>query len=298
MPSRTPPSWISLPPPVAMATGALGVSTSAVFIDLSGSSPGTATFYRCALAVLVLAPLVVLERRSEGAPTRRQCAYAVAAGVLFAGDALWWTQAIGEIGAGLSTVLVNAQVVIVPLLALVLDREPVTRRYLASLPVMVVGILLTGGVLESGLSGADPVAGTVHGLLAAACYSGFLYLLRLGGGSGRIVQSYVLVLVTAAAAALGLGPFWSHVTLRPPGSQLAWLVLVALGGQVVGWLLVAVSTPHLRPEVGAALLLLTPVGALAGGAVFLEEHPTPLQLAGCALVLISAYVVSVRTSRI
>jgi drug/metabolite transporter (DMT)-like permease len=280
-----------------MAIGALGVSTSAVLIDLSGASPGTATFYRCALAVLVLAPLVVLERRSEGGPTRRQCGYAVAAGVLFAGDALWWTQAIGEIGAGLSTVLVNAQVVIVPLLALVMDREPVSRRYLAFLPVMVVGILLTGGVLESGVAGADPVGGTVHGLSAAACYSGFLYLLRLGGGSGRIVQSYVLVLVTAAVATVCVGPLWSHVTLRPSGSQLAWLVLVALGGQVAGWLLVAVATPRLRSEIGAALLLLTPVGALAGGALVLGEHPTLLQLAGCALVLVSAYVVSARTSR-
>jgi len=286
-----------MPPPLAMAVGALGVSTSAVLIDLSGASPGTATFYRCALAVVVLAPLVVLERRSEGSSTRRQCGYAVAAGVLFAGDALWWTQAITEIGAGLSTVLVNAQVVIVPLLALVLDREPVSRRYLAFLPVMVVGILLTGGVLESGVAGADPVGGTVHGLLAAACYSGFLYLLRVGGGSGRIVQSYVLVLVTAALAALCVGPFWAHVTLRPPGPELAWLVLVALGGQVVGWLLVAVATPHLRPEVGAALLLLTPVGALVGGAVVLGEHPTLLQLTGCVLVLGSAYVVSARTSR-
>src|SRR4051794_33061377 len=101
-----------------MAAGALAVSTSAIFLDLSGSTPGTATFYRCLLAVPFLLPLVVRERRREGFTTRRQFLYAVVAGGFFAADALWWTQAIDEVGAGLSTVLVNAQVVLVPLLAL------------------------------------------------------------------------------------------------------------------------------------------------------------------------------------
>jgi drug/metabolite transporter (DMT)-like permease len=40
-------------------------------------------------------------------------------------------------------VLVNAQVVIVPLLALVIDREPVHRRYLFCLPWLILGVMLT-----------------------------------------------------------------------------------------------------------------------------------------------------------
>jgi uncharacterized membrane protein len=151
--SSTPwPSMLSSP--WSMAAGALGVSTSAVLIGISGASPGTATFYRCALAAVLLLPLVIYEWRREGAPTNRQRLYAPAAGLLFAGDALWWTQAIGEVGAGLSTVLVNAQVVIVPLLALAVDREPISRRFLAILPVMIIGIVLTGGVLEEGAAAA------------------------------------------------------------------------------------------------------------------------------------------------
>ena len=284
---RLSPSWW-------MALGALGVSTSAIFIDLSGTSPGTATFFRCAFAVPLLLPLVLVERRREGPPTRRQTGYAVAAGLLFAGDALWWTQAIGEVGAGLSTVLVNAQVVLVPLLALVIDRERVSRRFLAVMPVMVAGILLTGGVLEEGVGGADPAAGTIHALLAAACYSGFLYLLRRGGTGGAVIQNYLVVVATAAGAALCVGRLWGGMTLAPGWAELGWLVLIAAGGQVTGWLLVALATPHLRSEVGAALLLLTPVGALVLGALVLGERPSALQLVGCVLVLASAYAASAR----
>jgi drug/metabolite transporter (DMT)-like permease len=241
-----------------------------------------------------LAPFVLRERRREGPPSRPQVWAAVAAGAFFAADALWWTRAIGEVGAGLSTVLVNAQVVLVPLLALVIDHEPVSRRFVATLPVMVVGIVLTGGVLDSGSSGSDPAAGTVHALLAAAAYSGFLYLLRRGGGEGRVVQNYLVVIVAAALVALCVGPVWGSLTLTPGWRELGWLVLIAAGGQVTGWLLVALATPRLPAEVGAALLLLTPVGALVLGALVLGERPSVLQLVGCALILVAAYVASTR----
>lgn len=287
--ARTPPA------PAGMAVGALCVSASAILIDLSGSSPGTASFYRCLLALPMLAALAVRERRRSGAPTRRQHWGAVAAGVFFAGDMLLWTQAIPEVGAGLSTVLVNAQVVVVPLLAWLVDRERAGGRYLLSLPVMLAGVVLTGGVFEHGVSGGDPALGTVHAVLAALCYSGFLFLLRRssrGQQTGRQVQTYTEVIATAAVASLAAGALWHGVSPAPGWSAIGWLALVAVLGQVLGWLLVALASPHLPSETGAALLMLTPIGALALGAAVLGEHPTALQLLGCALILAGAYAVS------
>jgi drug/metabolite transporter (DMT)-like permease len=186
---------------------------------------------------------------------------------------------------------VNAQVALVPLIALLVDREPIGRAFLLTLPPMVVGIVLTGGVLESGAAGDDPVLGTVHAILAALCYSGFLFLLRRGGAAGRPVGSYALVVATAAVCALaGLGT--GATDLGPGWEVVGWLALVAVGGQVAGWLLVALAAPRLRADVGAALLMLTPVGALVLGALFLSERPTALQLVGCALMIGSAYAVA------
>ncbi len=209
---------------------------------------------------------------------------------------LLWTQAILEVAAGLSTVLVNAQVLIVPLLAMLVDREPIGRRFVLSLPVMLVGIVLTGGVFESGVTGSDPARGTVHALLAALCYSGFLFLLCRGGHAGQIVQSDQDVIATAAIVSLIAGALWHGVNLTPGWAAIGWLALVAACGQVIGWLLVALTTPRLASEVGAALLMLTPVGALVLGAAVLGEHPTVLQLLGCALMLASVYAASARRS--
>ncbi|MGH3412576.1 MAG: DMT family transporter [Marmoricola sp.] len=275
-----------------MALGALGVSASAILIDLSGTSPGTATFFRCVLALPLLWPFATRERHRGGGLSSRRRLTAVAAGVLFAGDALLWTQAIYEVGAGLSTVLVNAQVVLVPLLALLVDREPVGGRFLLILPVMMAGILLTGGVFENGATGTNPTWGTIHAILAAVCYSGFLFLLRRGGHTGQAVQSYRDVVITAAVVALIAGALWQGVTLTPGWAATGWLALTALCGQVLGWLLVALATPHLSSTVGAALLMLTPVGALVLSALALGQYPTVLQILGCVLVLVSAYTAS------
>lgn len=277
---------------LGLALGALSVSGTPVVIGLSGASPGTASFYRCLLALPPLAALAVRERGRQDALPRGYVLQAVVAGVLFAGDMLLWTEAIGEVGAGLSTVLVNVQVVFVPLLARLVDGEPIARRYPPAMAVALLGVVLTSGLVESGAAGRDPVRGTVHAVLAALCYSGFLFLLRRGGQAGGAVRTYATAIAAAALTSLIAGTFWHGVRLLPGWSTVAWLLLVAVCGQVVGWLLVAVSAPRLPSHVGAVLLLLTPVGAVVLGALVLGERPTPLQLFGAALILAGAYAVA------
>jgi drug/metabolite transporter (DMT)-like permease len=74
---------------------------------------------------------------------------------------------------------------------------------------------------------------------------------------------------------------------------------VALFGQVIGWLLVAVHSPKLASHAGAVLLLLTPVGAIILGTIVLDERLTVLRLAGIVLILLAALLVAAqpRTNR-
>lgn len=283
-------------PALATALGAVGVSSSGLFVALSNTSPGTASFYRCVFALPLLAPLAIVERQRRGAPTAHQHGWAAAAGVLFAADTLLWTQAIYEVGVGLSAVLVNTQVVMVPLLARLIDRESLSIRFFVLLPVVAVGAVLTGGLFETGVTGSAPIAGTVHSALAALCYSVFLFLLRRGGPNRPPVQSYVTIMVSAAVAALIGGALWGGVSLAPGWGPTGWLVLTAICGQVLGWLLVALGSPSLRVEVSSPLLLLTPVGALVLAAAVLAQMPSVLQVLGCILILGSAYFITVGRS--
>src|SRR6478736_6478838 len=94
---------------IGLAIGALCVSASAVLLGLADSTLATATIARSALALPVVAALAFFERRHNGGLGSGEYLSAAVCGVLFAGDMLWWTQSIPEVGAGLSTVLVNIQ---------------------------------------------------------------------------------------------------------------------------------------------------------------------------------------------
>jgi drug/metabolite transporter (DMT)-like permease len=276
-------------PSVRLGAGALFVSVSSVLIDLAGTTPGTASFYRCALSLPFLAVVAQVERRRHRAPDRTEILLGLLAGAFFAGDMLLWTRAIDEVGAGLSTVVVNVQVIGVPLLAWLIDRERAPLRFVAWVPVMILGVALTAGLVDGGAAGTDPVWGTIHAVLAAACYSVFLYLLRRTGMAGRPVQNYFVVIAAAGVVSLVAGSLWRGVDLTPGLRVIAWLTGVAVAGTVVGWLLVATYSPRLPSHVGAALLMLTPVGALVLSAVVLHERPTVLQLIGAVLILAGAY---------
>lgn len=259
---------------------------------MSGTSPGTASFYRCALALPFLVPLALWESRRAGARRYRPGVPAVAAGVFFSLDMLLWTRAIAEAGVGLTAVVVNLQVVIVPALAWLVRREPVSRRYLLTVPVALVGVVLTSGVLDGGASGS--ASGTAHAVLAALCYSCFLFLLRGEGGDGRGIRSYTAMMALAMVVSALLGAVWHGVDLVPGWTAIGWLLLVAVCGQILGWLLVALCLPQIPSHVGAVLLLLTPVGAVLLGAAVLGERPSALQLLGSALICASIVVVTGR----
>ncbi|HYZ66935.1 MAG TPA: DMT family transporter [Mycobacterium sp.] len=280
--------------PVGLAIGAISLSASAALLGLAATTAATATTARCSLAVPVVAALAVKERQRKGALDTRGYLSAIVCGVLFSADMVLWTQSIPEVGAGLSTVLVNTQVAIVPVLAWLIDREPIPTRFRWALPAILVGVLLAGGIFEHGVSGTDPTMGTIHAVAAAVCYSGFLFLLRRGGRGGQPLQTYVVVLTSAAAVAVAVGLLGNGIDITPGWATAGWLILVTITGQLLGWLLVAFFTPKLPSEVTSALLMLMPVGAIVLGALILGERPSPLQLAGCALVLVASYAGTAR----
>jgi drug/metabolite transporter (DMT)-like permease len=279
--------------------GALCIAFSSPLVAPSQTSAGTASLFRCLLALPVLAVLALAERhhaRHSGKDLTRSGRdqfIAVAAGALLGGDLLLWSQAIGEVGAGVSTVVVNAQVLLVPLIAWLIDREPPSSRIALAIVPMLVGVALAAGV-GSQAFGSHPVLGTAHAALAAVFYAGYLFLLRRCAGTGQLVGPMLDATIGAAVVSLLVGSLWHGVDLTPDLRALGWLLALALSGQVAGWLLIAVALPKLPSQVGSALLLLQPVGAVLLGLVLLAQRPTSVQLAGCFLVLAAVAVTTLR----
>src|SRR4051812_27543260 len=146
-----------MPVPMMLA-GAVCVALSSVFVPLAHVSTGTVTLFRSLLSMPLLVPMALSEARSTPARPPRARWMAPAAGVLLAGDILLWNQAIADSGAGIATVIVNAQVVLVPLLGWIFLRERPTAAFAVVVPIMLAGVALAGGVVGGG-SGRDPAQG-------------------------------------------------------------------------------------------------------------------------------------------
>jgi drug/metabolite transporter (DMT)-like permease len=273
-------------PGLAAVVGALTIAFSAILVRLAEVSPSTAAVFRCAYALPVLGALALLEDRRFGPRARRDRGLAAVAGVFFAADLIFWHHAIGNVGAGLATVLGNLQVVIVPFAAWAVLGERIERRIVVALPLVCTGVLLISGALEEGAYGENPALGVGFGVLTGLTYAGFILVLRHGSGdlrrpAGPLFDATAVATVVAITAGLAVG----DADLVPSWPAHAWLVTLALSSQVLGWLLITVSLPRLPAALTSVTLTIQPVGSVLLGIVLLSEEPTALQLAGVACIL-------------
>jgi drug/metabolite transporter (DMT)-like permease len=266
--------------------GALTIAFSAILVKQSGASPSTAAIFRCAYAVPVLGALAWREDRRLGRRSTRDRMLAAVAGVFFAADLIFWHHAIRDVGAGLSTVLGNLQVAFVPLGAWLALGERPAGRLLATLPLVLCGVLLISGALEHGAYGDDPTGGVIFGVATGLTYAGFILVLRAGGGdlrrpAGALFDATWVAAVTALAAGAVVG----DADLVPSWPGHAWLVTLALSSQVLGWLLISASLPRLPAALTSLLLTIQPVCSVMLGAALFGEAPSALQLLGVAAIL-------------
>src|SRR5207247_1406928 len=145
--------------------GVVSISFSAVFIWLALVSPVTATFYRSAYAVPVLA-VIWLVGRSADHRTRREHLLAFTSGLFLAADLDLWHESIALVGAGLGTVIPNVQIVFVALVTWMRQSERPRARTIAMIGLVLFGVVLTSGLARSDAYGTRPGEGVALGVAA------------------------------------------------------------------------------------------------------------------------------------
>jgi drug/metabolite transporter (DMT)-like permease len=273
-------------PVIAGLAGGLTIAWSAIFVRLADVAPPTSAAFRCLYAIPVLAVLAWFERRRYGPRTAAERRLAFVAGVFFACNLVFWHYAIGDVGAGLATVLGNLQVVLVPAIAWLALGERPEARVLAVLPLVFSGVVLISGVFEAGPYGEDPARGVLFGALTGLAYAAFIVVLRQGNADLRRPAGPLLdVSVVGGIGCVLIGLAVGDIDLAPSWPEHGWLLALALSSQVLGWLLISVSLPRLPAAVTSVFLTVQPVGSVVLGMLLLGEAPTALQLAGVACIL-------------
>src|SRR5438132_2737043 len=242
----------------ALLLGATCIALSPIFVRVADVGPTASAFWRVALALPLLWPLLALAPRAGAVrPDRKML---LAAGFAFAGDLGFWHWSIQFTSVANSTLLANLASLFVTLAAWILWRQRPSALFAAGLAAALAGV---GLLVHTSLQfSASALLGDALGVVTAVFYAG--YILAVKSLRDRGAATLRLMAVTTTLTALFLLPvaLVSGETLLPQ-SALGWLKLVGLAwiSHCAGQGLIAYSLAHLPAAFSSVSLLFQPVMA-------------------------------------
>jgi len=276
----------------AALVGAVLISFSAIFFGLSEVSPITGAFFRVAYALPILFVLWLIRRRQDRRPLSRHW-IAIGAGLALSADLLSWHTSIEFIGTGLATLIANTSVVFVALGAWILFGEKPRRTTMMAIPVILFGVTLVSGLGQGDAFGSNPIRGTVLALMAAIFYACYLLSLR-HSNQEQVPAAGPLMEATlgATVSLLLLGLIQGGLDLEFSWPAHGWLLALAIGSQVVAWLMITYALPRLPAVETATIILIQPALTMVWGAIIFDERPSGLQIVGATVIMIGVTVVA------
>jgi drug/metabolite transporter (DMT)-like permease len=282
---------------LSLVAGAVIISFAPVFVLTSGVGPTVSAFWRMVVGGVTLTAIALLSPRVRW-PSRRGLLLTLAAAACFCADLMSWHRSIHWIGAGLATILVNFQVFVLAAFGILVLRERVSWRLAVAIPLALAGLFLLVGLTWNDL-GNTHRSGVLLGLVAAACYAGYLLLLRATQrDSSSSVVATVAVLSLGCAVILGVAGWLQGESFAlPDAGGVGVLVAYGLGPQVLGWLLITRGLAVVKASRAGLILLLQPALAFVWDMSLFGRATTSVELVGAVLALSAIYLGSVPESR-
>jgi drug/metabolite transporter (DMT)-like permease len=100
--------------------------------------------------------------------------------------------------------------------------------------------------------------------------------------------------LSAAIFSILIGLPLGEVDLVPSWPTHGWLLVLALGVQVIGWLFISLSLSRLPAAVTSVVLTIQPVGSVLLGMWLLHEAPSEFQLLGVLFILAGLAITTLR----
>jgi len=174
---------------IIIMIGILALAFSAIMVKEANFEPFTTVFLRCLIGFITLVPFAYWEVKKKGKLNKNGILLAILAGIFLGIDMTAWNYAIFFVGAGISSVLLNLQIIVMPLLAMGFDKFKPKKSFWVLVLIMIFGIVLTGGIFNGDpIEGpatiwGSPIAlvGTLLGILSGICYGVYLYTSRKSG---------------------------------------------------------------------------------------------------------------------
>ncbi len=290
---------------VGLGLGLAAVSTASIFIryaQADGAPSLVIAAYRLVIASLILLPVVLWRRRAElRGLGRRDWLLALASGLCLGLHFGAWVSSLAYTTVTSSIVLVSTSPLFAVLFAATVLREKPSGSILAGLGLALLGASIVGAGDACAGPSCPPLAAAIRG--TAFLGDGLALVGAISGGAyyslGRVLRrtmsltTYISLTYGTAALALLAAVLAVRLPLAGYASRAyLWFVLLALVPQLVGHSSFNWALKYLPVTYVSISVLGEPVGTILLAAVLLREVPSPLKLAGSALILAGIAVAS------
>ncbi len=276
----------------ALVGGALAMGVSPIFVRFAAADgvPAFASaFWRVAFALPVLYAWALAEERQSGTGTKPSMNWPILiAGLLFAGDLLFWHLSILNTSVANATFFGTTTPIWVVLTAWLIFRQKIPR----AVPIGMA-LCLTGGIALIGRSmelDANHVKGDVFGLFTALFFGLYFFAVQSARkASGAARATFGLSLVTAPI--LAIAALLNGDSFLPHGlSGYAALLAMALISHAGGQGLLAIALGRLPTVFTSFVIFIEAIAAALMAWLVLGEDIVGLQLIGGALILLGIYI--------
>ncbi len=275
----------ALLPLLALIVGAVAMGASPIFVRFAEVGPLTSAFWRVCLAIPALWLWARIEPGTQGVSDdvdRGALIAIILAGILFAGDLIFWHLAIMNTSVANATFLATLAPVWVVLGSGLLLGEPVERRVFGGLALGLLGMsFLIGGTLTVH---PDNLKGDLYGVATSfffGCYFLAVRRARRTFPSGRTLylSSIVTAIVLFLASALIENQFLPY-SIVGVFSLLALALISHAGGQG----LLAIALGYLPAAFSALVIFVEAVAAAGLGWLILGEALALTQFLGALAI--------------
>ena len=277
---------------LSILSGAFLISFSPVFVNLVSIEPTVSGFYRMLFGSIALF-IIYLIKNNEN-PLRKNISKFIVLGAIFFSLDLWfWHRSIIYVGPGLSTLLVNFQILILPFLALIFFNQKTQRIQIFSIFLGLLGLFLITGQSWD-IVGNNYKLGVLFGLLTAISYAGYIISMKRIDHDAAVNSDPIFNLLFISLISAGLLFLFSIIEQVPleikSSSELIWMICYGLFSHVLGWFFILNGLQKISAVTAGIILLTQPILSYVWDFIIFKKVILPIEYFGIVSVLLAMII--------